>query len=97
MKNRILAPDDTPNFVQELHSAHHKEAPFRENTPCLKQTARNACTLWSSAVRTVVRRASLDAENTGEPMTLAKDGVWLVPPERRPKGWQKLGLRDQHE
>ena len=27
--------------------------------------------------------------------TLLKDGVWMVPPERRPKGWEKLRLYEQ--
>lgn len=25
---------------------------------------------------------------------LAKDGVWVVPPSARPKGWESLGLKE---
>lgn len=53
-----------------------------------------------SRIRTGAERVDLDLratisepeESHSEPRLLLKDGVWQVPPEDRPRGWQKLRL-----
>lgn len=35
-----------------------------------------------------------DVDNTSKEKVLAKEGVWLVPSSDRPKGWEKMGLRE---
>lgn len=31
-------------------------------------------------------------KQTGKGVQLSRNGFWCVPPDRRPKGWEKMGL-----
>lgn len=34
-------------------------------------------------------------EQHGQVRQLSKDGKWLVPPSERPKGWERMGLKEK--
>lgn len=35
------------------------------------------------------------AKQNGKPVEISRNGYWCVPPERRPKGWEKMGLKER--
>lgn len=36
-----------------------------------------------------------DVDHTKNAKQLVKDGIWLVPVTERPKGWERMGLKEQ--
>ncbi len=43
--------------------------------------------------KSITRRAEI-MDQHGAPKVLAKGGRWLVPKDKRPKGWETMGLRE---
>lgn len=57
--------------------------------------------LGTDGLETALERAKIEKEKAEEikailakPKQVMTDGVWQVPPEDRPKGWEKMGGRE---
>lgn len=61
----------------------------------LKLKSRDTGTNWHKGPVGKLLSAMTNAVlSTGPPKQLVKDGVWCVPPADRPKGWEKLKVKE---
>lgn len=50
--------------------------------------------VWWPQQHIVAKEALTAAQNFNPGVEIVKDGVWNVPPEGRPKGWESMGVKE---
>ena len=86
-------PEGNEPFAAEL-KAQYKKRGLRENRNRSPSAHSNKASVNYHLARRF-KEISVEEENTGVPKQLVKGGEWQAPPEERPDGWQKLGVKEK--